>query len=71
MRNYLFIIIPFIVGLIDLNNSKIDYDKIFITSAYRTAVASLGKSLKNTPADELGACVIKNVYLNQKLKKMT
>jgi len=31
---------------------------IYITSALRTAVGSLGKSLKNTPGDELGSKVI-------------
>ena len=44
-------------------------NKIFITSASRTAVASLGKSLKNTPADELGACVIKDVLSKSKIEK--
>ena len=34
-------------------------NKIFITSAIRTAVGSLGKSLKNIPACELGSEVIK------------
>jgi len=33
---------------------------IVITSAIRTAVGSLGKSLKNVKADELGSIVIKN-----------
>ncbi len=33
---------------------------IFITSAIRTAVGSLGKSLKNIPSDELGSAVIKS-----------
>ena len=36
-------------------------DKIYITSALRTAVASLNKSLKNIPAEQLGASVIKNL----------
>ena len=37
------------------------YDEnIFITSAIRTAVGSLGKSLKNIPSDELGSAVIKS-----------
>jgi len=31
---------------------------VFITSAIRTAVGSLGKSLKNVPADHLGSAVI-------------
>ena len=34
---------------------------IFITSAVRTAVASLGKSLKKIPADDLGSFVIKKL----------
>ncbi len=33
---------------------------IFITSAIRTAVGSLGRSLKNIPSDELGSAVIKS-----------
>ena len=33
---------------------------IYITSAIRTAVGSLGKSLKNIPSDELGSAVIKS-----------
>ena len=32
--------------------------KIVITSATRTAVGSLGKTLKNIPAQLLGSCVI-------------
>ena len=32
--------------------------KIFVTSAKRTAVGSLGKSLKNISAEELGSAVI-------------
>ena len=36
-------------------------NNVYITSAVRTAVASIGKSLKNVPADDLGACVIENV----------
>ena len=34
--------------------------KIFITSACRTAVGSLGKTLKNVKAEELGSAVISN-----------
>ena len=34
-------------------------NEILITSACRTAVASFNKSLKNTPAFEMGSCVIK------------
>ena len=36
-------------------------DKIFITSANRTAVATIGKALKNISADKLGSCVIDNL----------
>ena len=42
-------------------------DKIVITSALRTAVGSLGKSLKNIPADELGAAVIQRVLKKSKI----
>ena len=31
---------------------------VYITSAIRTAVGSLGKSLKNTKAEDLGSAVI-------------
>jgi len=34
---------------------------VVITSAARTAVGSLGKSLKNIPSEELGSVVIKEV----------
>ena len=44
-------------------------NNVYITSAVRTAVASLGKSLKNVPADELGACVIENVLSKSGVKK--
>ena len=37
---------------------------IVITSALRTAVGSLGKSLKNIPAYSLGAEVITNLIKN-------
>ncbi|MDC0433349.1 acetyl-CoA C-acetyltransferase [Pelagibacteraceae bacterium] len=43
--------------------------EIFITSAKRTAVGSLNKTLKNIPAYELGAVVISGVLQNSKLKK--
>ena len=33
-------------------------NSVVITSATRTAVGSLGKSLKNIPANELGSSVI-------------
>ncbi len=42
-------------------------NKIVITSAVRTAVGSLGKSLKNTPAEILGAEVISNAIKKSKL----
>ncbi len=44
-------------------------NSVVITSANRTAVGSLGKSLKNIPADELGAVVISEVIQRSKLKK--
>ena len=40
---------------------------VVITSAYRTAVGSLGRSLKNVRADELGSTVIKKVLSTSKL----
>ena len=43
-------------------------DEIFITSAKRTAVGSLNKSLKNVPAFELGAAVISNILEKSKIK---
>ena len=42
---------------------------VYITSAVRTAVASLGKTLKNVQADELGACVIENALIKSDIKK--
>ena len=42
--------------------------KIIITSAIRTAVGSLGKSLKNIPADDLGATVISKAIQKSKIK---
>ena len=44
-------------------------EKIVITSAQRTAVGSLSKSLKNVPAYELGASVINEVIKKSNLKK--
>jgi acetyl-CoA C-acetyltransferase len=44
-------------------------NSVVITSANRTAVGSLGKSLKNIPADELGAVVISEAIQRSKLKK--
>ena len=41
---------------------------VVITSAVRTAVGSLGKSLKNVPADELGSSVINYSIKNSKVK---
>ena len=43
--------------------------KVFITSATRTAIGSLGKTLKSTPADELGSYVIKDSLIKAKIKK--
>ena len=43
--------------------------KIFITSAKRTAVGSLGKSLKNISAEELGSAVISENLKNLKISK--
>ena len=42
---------------------------IIITAAKRTAVGSLGRSLKNVPAQELGAKVISEVIKKSKLTK--
>ena len=42
---------------------------IFITSAVRTAVGSLGKSLKNVSAADLGSAVINKAVENSNLKK--
>ena len=41
---------------------------VVITSATRTAVGSLGKSLKNIPANELGSSVIVESINRSKLK---
>ena len=43
-------------------------DKIFITSALRTPVASLNKSLKNVPAERLGAKVIQESVKKSNIK---
>lgn len=43
--------------------------EIFITSAKRTAVGSLNKTIKNIPAYELGAAVITEVLQDSSLKK--
>ena len=42
--------------------------EVIITSAVRTAVGSLNKSLKNIPSDELGSSVISNCLKTSKLK---
>ena len=43
-------------------------EKIVITSAKRTAVGSLSKTLKNVPAYELGANVVSQVIKDSNLK---
>ncbi|MDC0514128.1 acetyl-CoA C-acetyltransferase [Pelagibacteraceae bacterium] len=43
-------------------------NSVVITSATRTAVGSLGKSLKNVPANELGSSVISESIRRSKLK---
>ena len=43
-------------------------NKVFITSAVRTAIGTLGKSLKNISAEELGASVISDTINKSKLK---
>jgi acetyl-CoA C-acetyltransferase len=43
-------------------------NSVVITSATRTAVGSLGKSLKNVPANELGSSVISELIKRSKLK---
>ena len=43
-------------------------NNVFITSAVRTAVGSLGKSLKNTSAENLGAAVITETIKKSKIK---
>ena len=42
---------------------------IVITSATRTAVGSIGKSLKNIPGDELGSAVISEAIKRSKINK--
>ncbi|MDC3127705.1 acetyl-CoA C-acetyltransferase [Candidatus Pelagibacter bacterium] len=44
-------------------------NSVVITSAVRTAVGSLGKSLKNLPANDLGSSVISSSIEKSKLKK--
>jgi len=43
-------------------------NEVYITSALRTAVGSLGKSLKNVKAEDLGSKVIKDVIKESKLE---
>jgi len=43
--------------------------KVYITSALRTAVGSLGKSLKNISAEKLGSAVISKAITKSSLKK--
>ena len=43
-------------------------NEIIITSCSRTAVGSLGKTLKNVRSDELGAAVISSEIKKSKLK---
>ena len=42
-------------------------ESVYITSALRTAVGSLGGSLKNIPSEELGACGISKIIKNSNL----
>ena len=44
-------------------------NNVYITSAVRTALGSLGKTLKNIRAEELGSTVINEVIKNSKIKK--
>ena len=46
---------------------SMDYSKIFTTSACRTAVGSLGKSLRNINAEELGSAVILKAIKKSKI----
>jgi len=46
-----------------------DNNKVVITSAYRTAIGSYGKSLKNTNSFDLGSKVIQTSIENLKLNK--
>ena len=45
-------------------------NNVVITSASRTAIGSLGKTLKNTRADDLGSSVISNVIKDSKLSNV-
>ena len=44
-------------------------NKTYITSAVRTAVGSLGKSLKNVKAEDLGSAVITESIIRSKINK--
>ncbi len=44
-------------------------ETVYITSATRTAVGSLNKTLKNIPASELGSSVMSETIKKSKLKK--
>ena len=43
-------------------------DNILITSATRTAVGSIGRSLKNIPAEDMGSEVIRDSIKKSKIK---
>ena len=45
------------------------FKNVVITYAKRTAVGSLGKSLKSIKAEDLGSTVISEILSNSKLKK--
>ncbi len=62
--------IPNKVLYLKVLNLYISYmsNSVVITSALRTAVGSLGKSLKNVPAYELGSAVISKNIENSKIK---
>ena len=45
-------------------------NNVVITSASRTAIGSLGKTLKNTRADDLGSSVISKVIKDSKLSNV-
>ena len=45
-----------------------DKNSVIITSATRTAVGSLGKSLKNIPSAELGSIVISEAIKKSKIE---
>ena len=45
-----------------------DKKTVVITSAVRTAIGSLGGTLKNIPANNLGSCVISNAIKKSNIK---